>query len=291
MAKLLTVISLILAIVFFPPAVLAVISNNAVPGDATYPIKRILEDGIFAVASLNSVSKAWFAAARSDRRFKEFTTLIAQGKKSGETLNELVEQTQVAAGQIDQVKDESQKQKLIQQLSESIKKYDQGLQQLSTQSSENPIPAEQSVPAPLITAIPTESGSVAQPKQTAAPVVQPAPKPASTTQPVSVSPSTRPVPTAVPAFTPHPTPIPTPVLTPILVPPSVPVSQPSENQGQIDEARRQLEEIRRRLAEQQSQSNSEHSSQNEGVSQQNRQENRQSDKKEESKDKSKRGKD
>jgi len=37
--KLLSIICLVLAIVLFPPAALALVSNNAVPGDATYPIK------------------------------------------------------------------------------------------------------------------------------------------------------------------------------------------------------------------------------------------------------------
>ena len=39
MIKLLSIICLVLAIVLFPPAALALVSNNAVPGDATYPIK------------------------------------------------------------------------------------------------------------------------------------------------------------------------------------------------------------------------------------------------------------
>ena len=46
MIKLLSIICLVLAIVLFPPAALALVSNNAVPGDATYPIKRALEVAI-----------------------------------------------------------------------------------------------------------------------------------------------------------------------------------------------------------------------------------------------------
>lgn len=275
MLKLLSILSIILAIVLFPPAALALISNNAIPGDATYSIKRTLEDGIYVVVSLNSTTKAWFAAARSDRRFKEFTTLVAQGKKGEETLNELVEQTQVAERQIAQVADVNQKQKLVQQLSDSIQKYDQGLQQLSTSSSENLAVVEQTAPVPQITATPMESGSSSQPKPTVAPIIQPSPNSVSVPRP---------------ALTPAPAGA---SLIPTPAPTSIPVLRPvdTSNQGQIDEARRQLEEIRRRLAEQQSQSNSEHSSQNEGASQQNRQENKQNNKKEESKDKSKKSKD
>ena len=131
MTRLLSIITLVLALVLFPPAALAVVSNNAVPGDSTYPIKRGLEDVIYAVASLNPNTKALFAKARSDRRFQEITTLLTQGKDASKTLNELVEQTRAAANQIDQVSDLTQRAKLTSQLSDSITKYDQGLSQVS----------------------------------------------------------------------------------------------------------------------------------------------------------------
>lgn len=131
MIRLLSILTIILAIILFPPAVLAVLSNNAVPGDGTYPIKRSLEDGIYAIASLNPTSKAWFSAARSDRRFKEFSTLLAQGKSASNTLNELVIQTDIAAEQIKKIDDPIRKQELISQLSNSIEKYDLGLQKVS----------------------------------------------------------------------------------------------------------------------------------------------------------------
>ena len=70
MIRLLSILTIILAIILFPPATLAVLSNNAVPGDAAYPIKRTLEDVIYAAASINPTSKAWFSAARSDRRYR-----------------------------------------------------------------------------------------------------------------------------------------------------------------------------------------------------------------------------
>lgn len=131
MVRLLSIATLILVIVLSPPAALAVVSNNAVPGDATYPIKRGMEDAIYTVASLNPVTKAWFAKARSDRRFQEITVLLTQGKKASQTLDELVKQTQTAADQIDKVSDSTQKAKLINQLSDSISKYNEGLAQTS----------------------------------------------------------------------------------------------------------------------------------------------------------------
>lgn len=169
MTRLLSIITLVLALVLFPPAALAVVSNNAVPGDSTYPIKRGLENVIYAVASLNPNTKALFAKARSDRRFQEITVLLSQGKEAGQTLNELVEQTRNAANQIDQVSDSSQKQKLLRQLSDSITKYNQGLLKIS-QKKEEPPSSVQPVPIPSPVLKPTPLPSVS-------PTVSPSPTP------------------------------------------------------------------------------------------------------------------
>lgn len=219
MVKLLSVISIILAIVLFPPAVLAVLSNNALPGDAVYPIKRSLENGIYAIASINPISKAWFASARSDRRFKEFSTLIAQGKKGGKSLNELVEQTTVAAEEIKKVDDPVKKQELIEQLSDSIEKYDQGLKQIAQQ---------QTLKIPVATSVTASTPSPTE-----------VPKP--TTKPVNSS-------------TPEPSPILTPSSTPTYAP--IPTSAPEQNQGSVgqssnvDDAIDKLEKIKDKLKEQ-----------------------------------------
>jgi len=210
-AKLLSIIVLILSIVLFPPTVLAVISNNAVPGDSTYPLKRILEDGIYAVASLNSTSKAWFSAARSDRRFKELNTLLAQGKSAEKTINELVSQTEIAAREIEQITDPEEKEKFVKQLVDSIQKYDLGLAQIS-----------QSSPS-------SESSQIAQAEIT--------PEPAPSAR-VTPTPKSKPTitlsPTSIPTSTPAPSPSP---ITPPIVPPSGGDDQAAE------EARKRLKEI------------------------------------------------
>lgn len=213
MVKLLSIISIILVIVLFPPSVLAVLSNNALPGDAVYPIKRSLENGIYAIASINPISKAWFASARSDRRFKEFSTLIIQGKKGKETLNELVEQTSVAAEEIRKVDDPVKKQELIVKLSQSIEKYDQGLRQIAQQQTSK-------TPAVVNpTSIPTPS-----PTETLKP----------TAKPVNFS-----------------TPSPTPTYIPIPTPTSAPEqNQGSVDQSSdVDDAIDRLEKIKDKLKE------------------------------------------
>ncbi len=165
MFKLLSTLILILSIVLFPPAALAFVSNNAVPGDSTYPIKRALENVILTAASVNPTTKAWFSAQRSDRRFKEFTTLNSQGKVGTVVLKELVQQTGDAANNISGVKDSGEKIKLIDQLSSSIQNYDKGLQSVA----ESPAAA---APAPTL---PPTAPRNAQP--TSAPTAHPAANP------------------------------------------------------------------------------------------------------------------
>ena len=64
MARLLALATLILSLVLFPPATLAYLSQDAVPGDRMYPIKRGFEDVILTVTSINPWSKAFVATAR-----------------------------------------------------------------------------------------------------------------------------------------------------------------------------------------------------------------------------------
>ncbi|OGE19249.1 hypothetical protein A2871_00130 [Candidatus Daviesbacteria bacterium RIFCSPHIGHO2_01_FULL_41_23] len=193
MIKLLSTLALVFAIVLFPPAVLAVVSNNAVPGDLTYPIKRGLEDIIYAAFSVNRITKTWFAGARSDRRYQEVTVLATKGGKIKQTLQDLVEQTQVTADQISQVTDPVEKEKLINQLSDSIAKYDAGLAQIAGQIKQPSATApQQPLPtSPALTSQPNAiqpSGSVSSPSDSEAQL------PVATPRPVAVLPQ----PTATP---------------------------------------------------------------------------------------------
>ncbi len=182
MARILTVLSLIMALILFPPAVLALVSNSAVPGDSTYPIKRKLEDGILLIASISPQTKAWFSVERSQRRFKEAAVLLNKGEQASTTLTELVDQTSTAARDVTQITDVVKKQELINQLSQSIKQYNQGLSQaagLPAQIAAEPEPS-QPTPTPAAglafsrstpTPSPTPSSSIAP--KTTAPVASP----------------------------------------------------------------------------------------------------------------------
>lgn len=247
MVRLLSIIALILSIVLFPPSVLALISNNAVPGDSTYPIKRFLEDGIYAVVSVNSVSKAWFSAARSDRRFKEFSTLIAQGKSASGSLSELVVQTEIAAEELKKVEDPVKKQELIAQLSESINKYDQKLDEVSFTP---PISTSQPVAAaPTPTVVAPEPIAATSPK-TPTPIAATTPKSQVTPKPIS---------TPKPAVIATPIPILTPTPKPAEVEKPTPPSQGSVSSEDVEDAKKKFEDIKKKLEEENKKSHEEKS--------------------------------
>lgn len=222
MTKLLATLSLVVVLVLFPPATMAVVSNNAVPGDVTYPVKRGLEDVIYAVASLNPVTKAWFAKARSDRRFQEITVLLTQGKEVSKTLNELVEQTRAAVNQIDRVSDLTQKGKLIRQLSDSITKYDQGLSQVpqprpqASPTVQPSVSTQTPIPVPSIVPTPTPDPELERTREELEKIKKRLEELERQRQMQQQSPS--PTPTSTPSPTPTPTLTPTPRPTPVPTP-------------------------------------------------------------------------
>jgi len=243
MTRLLNIIILVLALVLSPPAALAVVSNNAVPGDSTYPIKRGLEDIIYTAASLNPVSQAWFAKARSDRRFQEITILITQGKDAKKTLNELVEQTQVTANQISQISDPIQREKLISQLSDSITKYDAGLAQISQ------------IGQPIASTLPQPSSNNPQASTIPAPSV--------VTQPTNITGLT-----PLPIISSLNSPLP--IATPAPVSPA-PNQHQTEKNEQIGKARDELNKIKKKLEEEKPSQNRRENQSNQGERNQQRQ--------------------
>jgi hypothetical protein len=221
--KLLSTLILILAIVLFPPAVLAFVSQDAVPGDHTYPVKRKLEEVVLAAASVNPTTRALFSVGLTDRRFKESTTLLGEGKNADATLSELVTQTTTAAAQINQVSDQGQKQKLEDNLQTDVKKYIVTLAQ--TQDAQETLPTQLSTP----TSTPVS----------AAPSLEPSEKPSSA--PSSSRPTVTPSPVMPPPFRPSPRPSVTPTPQPSQTVNSIPSpsTQPdtTDTQKICDDAR------------------------------------------------------
>lgn len=232
MARIIGVLTLALMILLFPPATLALISNNAIPGDATYPIKRILEAGILKMLSVNPTTVAWFTVKRSERRFAEATTLLSAGKRDQTvrvTLNELVGHTDQAAKEIAKVDDPGRKKQLVNELKQSINKYQVRLEaekeKIKTEQYQTPTgqPSPSVTPEPTPTSQPVYSTpSTGLPSPTPTPRVTPLSTPRITPSPsirptdsprVSSSPSRAPSPSPQPSPTPPAYPYPTPPVT------------------------------------------------------------------------------
>lgn len=236
MARLLTVLSLIFALVLFPPATLAFISQNAVPGELLYPVKRLLESGILAVASLTPNTKAYFASALVENRFKEAAALLAKGTAASDSLQDLITQTQTAAVFIYQVKDPAQKQQLVAKLSAQIDSYDSGLQQAQTGVPSYPTaPAAPSAPIAASQTNPIQQSNTVQTLPVPPTTASPQPQPVLSTSP-QVANLNPPSPSASlpPPIVQSPASLPTPILS------------PSVDQ-QIEQAREQLEKIKDQL--------------------------------------------
>ncbi len=207
MLKVVSIITIILFFILLPPAVLAFASQDSLPGEALYPVKRGLEGGILAIASLNPSTKAWFSLDYTNRRFSEATKLInkGEGKKAKSSLNDLVIQTNQVAAEIQIVQDQGQKKKLLVQLNKSINDYKQGLTQIKQPTEKQP--------TQTTNANPTNSPSPALPR----------PQPSSTT------------------FSP------TPSATPLAYNPPPPPNSLSNIDQDIDETIKELDRIEKEL--------------------------------------------
>lgn len=173
MFKILSTLVFILLILLTPPAVLAYISQDAVPGDVTYPVKRKLEDGILLAASVNPTTKAWFAVTRSQRRFKESKVLTSRNERKTKPLKELLLETRQAAKDIHEVKNDSQRKQLVDKYNSLVTEYKKELTVQATVKSS---------PAPITPAT-GQSGQQLQPTPTPQPTTASRSTPTATPQP------------------------------------------------------------------------------------------------------------
>lgn len=208
MARFFGIALLVLMILLAPPSVLALISNNAVPGEPAYPIKRVLEAGILVITSVHPSLKAAFTVERSNRRFLEAKSLIDTGKSENvtESLGELVTHTKDAAKEITKVSGGTSKKQLVKKLTEQVKTYDKELEKaqkkiISKASYETP--SQITIPAPTqaesiqpgvyqtptsITTAPADTTvkPAVSPAPSPTPVKSPTPAPAKTAEPIDL---------------------------------------------------------------------------------------------------------
>lgn len=231
MGRILSILFLLAMVVLLIPTGLVLASQNAVPGDSTYSIKRSLEKVILSLASLHPSTKAYFHADLMNRRYKEAVALIEKGANAAESLQELVAQTGTAAQIATTLSDKRQKGEYLDQLSKSIDQYEIKLSQIEERVVSLPAPTAQEP-----TTQPTPIASIPPIIFIASPKPSPEIKPSPTVSPHQ--------PTPIPLTEPSPTFQP----QPIYQTPPVKLELNEERQRKdIDEAKRKLKEIKRRL--------------------------------------------
>lgn len=135
-----------LIVILLLPTGMVLASQDAVPGDSTYGIKRGLENVIAKAASVHPATRTYFKTDFSKRRFKEAVTLIDRGDNASNSLKELVSQTKSAADSMNDVSDKNLRKQFASDLSKQIDEYDKKLAKIE-ENKKNPTPA----PKPSVT--------------------------------------------------------------------------------------------------------------------------------------------
>lgn len=224
------------------PTGLVLASQNAVPGDSTYSIKRSLEKVILSLASLHPSTQAYFHADLMNRRYKEAVALIEKGANASESLQELVAQTGTAAQIATTLSDKKQKGEYLDQLSKSIDQYEIKLSQIEERVVPLPSPTPTAQEPTTQPTLVVSSPPTIEPSEVPSVALIASPKPSPEIKP---SPTVLPhPPTLIPSTEPLPSPKPQPIYQ---TPPVKPELNEERNKKDIDEAKRKLKEIKRRL--------------------------------------------
>lgn len=199
-----------------PITVLIFLSQDTVPGDLFYPIKRGMEGVVLAAASISPTTRVAFRTDLTERRFKEAEKLLlARADVTG--LSDLVNEVQAAQSEISTLPNVKNKTDLTEKLIGKIDEYQNKLEKIQTSAPPATFPTPTEAPTP------TSVQALISPSQPPQPTMQP------TATPV--------IPQASPTeekIQPSPT-------------PSIP---PGNTVGiAIDDTKKRLEEIKKRLKE------------------------------------------
>ena len=264
----------ILFLVLTPLTFIGILSQNSIPGDFLYSIKRGYEGTALAFASLAPETKASYTTSLATVRFTEAEKLLL-AKSDTQGLATLVEQVQTAQDNVAAVQNSPQKEELEQKLIASIDTYQANLLKVQQQIASNVVsqPIAQATP---VTAQPTTnqaaqttSPSNTQPTQTAIPAPTTTQSTFETTQPIQtptpttiqtgeITPTTTPIATDAPSATPPPVQI---------TPPAGTITTTPESREKIDEeiekTKEKLDEIRKKIRSPRSQKEENSNSDNE----------------------------
>lgn len=195
---------LIVIVVLAFPTGLILASQDANPGDNTYPIKRGMEGVLQSIVSLNPVTRAYFKTDLSNRRFEEAVTILKRDNidqtMANTSLIELLSATANASADIKNVSDPNLKKTMANNLANQITTYRQNLAVVAKET-------HQITPTPLPTgsqgSSPTPTSEQTNPTPTL--VQTTLPTPTTTAHTSTPTPTPTPTPTAALRSTPTPT--------------------------------------------------------------------------------------
>ena len=248
--KFFNISSWIILFALLPITVLIFLSQDSIPGDFFYPVKRSMENVILAAASVNPATRAAFRTDLTQARFKEAQSLVVS-RSNASGLTTFVDEVRGTQLEVASLKNDAQRVKAEEKLAAKIQEYQNGLSTLETKTQQNIIAYQfQASPIPIL--IPTSiTISTTTPVPTSTPVGQAssassdasAPTPTLIPSPSSItSPLTS---TQNPTITVAPTVVPTQVISPE----SVQVLEQKKIAQTIKETKISLEKIKKDLEE------------------------------------------
>lgn len=247
---------------FLPITVLIFLSQDSLPGDVFYPVKRGMENVILAAASVHPATRASFRTDLTEARFKEAQNLVVS-KSNATALSTFIDEVESAQNDVAKLTNDEERSKAEEKLITKINEYQNGLSTLQAKTEQNIIaynpktptsnqesqaiqneqsptpqptspsqggPSRQSFLSPTATAMSSQTPQVFSQiktspaiKSTPTPTPTPIPKPS-----VHILSSPSPVETLVLTPTPTPTPISTVTIVPTitLTTPTAPVESP-----------------------------------------------------------------
>lgn len=191
--KFLNLSSWVILFALLPITVLIFLSQDSIPGDLFYPVKRGMENVVLAAASVNPATRAAFRTDLTQVRFKEAQSLVVS-KSNASGLSTFVDEVQATKFEVTNLKNDTERKTAEEKLKVKIEEYQNGLSALSAKTEQNIITYQfQEIPTPTSIS-PTSASNL----PSATPTLTPTPVPTSTPTPLSSSKS-RPTPTLTPA--------------------------------------------------------------------------------------------
>lgn len=131
-------ISWVLLFLFAPFTVLILLSQNTIPGDLFYPVKRGLEGIVLAAASASPATRVAFRTDLTERRFKEAEKLLL-AKADATALDSFILEVQSTQAEIDALSNALENQQSSEKLITKIDDYQIKLTQIQAQTQSNSV--------------------------------------------------------------------------------------------------------------------------------------------------------